>query len=74
MIFPVYIDKGLTHIGTKSVLLECEITGEGGDPLFATAENTLVAYDYRTRSAVPVSDELRAQFEHYEGKPFKKGE
>jgi acyl-CoA thioester hydrolase len=70
----VIVSIGVTRIGTKSVLLECEITGEGGDPLFATAENTLVAYDYRTKSAVPVTDELRAQFERYEGKSFKKGE
>ena len=70
----VVVAIGVTHIGNKSLLLECEITGEGGNPLFAIAENTLVAYDYRTKSAVPVSDEMRTQFERYEGKPFKKGE
>lgn len=70
----VVVSIGVTRIGTKSILLECEVTGEGGEPLFAIGENTLVAYDYRTKSAVAVSDEMRAQFERYEGKPFKKGE
>lgn len=70
----VVVSIGVTRIGTKSMLLECEVTGEGGSPLFAIGENTLVAYDYHTKSAVPVSDEMRAQFELYEGKPFKKGE
>ena len=70
----VIVSIGVTQIGNKSLLLECEITGEGGEPVYATAENTMVAYDYHTKSAIPVSDELREIFGKYEGKSFKKGE
>jgi len=40
--------------------------------LHAEIETIMVAYDYRTKKAVPVSDELRAVFEKYEGKNFPK--
>jgi acyl-CoA thioester hydrolase len=69
----VVVSIGATKIGNKSLTLECEITGENGRPVFATAENIMVAYDYRTKSAIPVSDELRLRFGVYEGKTFPKG-
>jgi len=68
----VVVGMGVTHIGTKSLLLECEITNADGSVVFATAENTMVAYDYRTKKAIPVSDELREIFGNFEGKSFKK--
>jgi acyl-CoA thioesterase FadM len=68
----VVVSLGVTRIGNKSLLLECEIASEDGSEVYATAENTMVAYDYRTKTTVPVSDELREIFGKYEGKSFKK--
>ena len=68
----VDIAMGVTKIGNKSLVMETYICGEGGSPLHAVLDVTMVAYDYRTKTAVPVSDELRAIFEKYEGKPFPK--
>jgi acyl-CoA thioester hydrolase len=68
----VTVSMGVTRIGNKSLLLECEISNADGTEVYATAENTMVAYDYRTKSAIPVSDELREIFGKYEGKSFKK--
>jgi acyl-CoA thioester hydrolase len=68
----VVVSMGVTRIGNKSLLLECELASEDGAVVYATAENTMVAYDYRTKTAVPVSDELREIFEKFEGKSFRK--
>ncbi len=68
----VVVSMGVTRIGNKSLLLECEIASEDGLVVYATAENTLVAYDYRTKTAVPVSEELREIFGKFEGKSFRK--
>ncbi len=68
----VVVSLGVTRIGNKSLLLECEIASADGATVYATAENTMVAYDYRSKTAVPVSDELRAVFSKYEGRPFPK--
>ena len=68
----VVVSVGVTRIGNKSLLLECEIASADGATVYATAENTLVAYDYHTKSSIPVSDELREIFGKYEGKSFKK--
>jgi acyl-CoA thioester hydrolase len=70
----VVVSLGVTRIGNKSLLLECEIASDDGSVVYATAENTMVAYDYRTKTAVPVSDELREVFGKFEGKSFKKEE
>jgi acyl-CoA thioester hydrolase len=68
----VVVSMGVTRIGNKSLLLECEIASPDGNTVYATAENTMVAYDYHTKSAIHVSDELRKIFGKYEGKSFKK--
>ena len=68
----VVVSMGVTRIGNKSLLLECEIANQDGSIVFATAENTMVAYDYHSKSAIPVSEELREIFGKYEGKSFKK--
>jgi len=68
----VVVSMGVTRIGNKSLLLECQIASPDGNTVYATAENTMVAYDYHTNSAIPVSDELREIFGKYEGKSFKK--
>lgn len=70
----VVVAMGVTRIGNKSLLLECEITNEDGSVVYATVENTMVAYDYRAKTTVSVSDELREVFGKYEGKSFKKEE
>lgn len=64
----VVISLGVTRISYKTVTFEYEITGEGGSPLYATAETIMVAYDYNSKQSVPVSDELREMFSEREGK------
>lgn len=64
----VVVAIAVTRISGRTVTFEYEITGEGGTPLYATAESIMVAYDYQTKKSVPVSDELRRQFSEREGR------
>lgn len=64
----VLITLGTTKIGTKSAIMEYEVWSADETRLFATAETVMVAYDYATKSSVPVSDELRRIISEYEGK------
>ena len=64
----VVVSMGATRISYKTVTFEYEITGEGGSPLYATAETIMVAYDYNTKQSVPVSEDLRKKFSEREGK------
>lgn len=66
----VVVSMGVTRISNRTVILGSEITGEGGMPLFATAETIMVAYDYHTKKSVPVSDDLRRRFSEREGREF----
>lgn len=68
----VVVSSGVTEIGNKSLKMSSLITSEDGSVVHAEIETIMVAYDYRTKKAVPVSDELRALFEQYEGKKFPK--
>lgn len=70
----VIVSTGIVSIGNKSLVMGSLITSEKGDVVHAEIETVMVAYDYRTKKAVPVSDELRAKFESYEGKSFTKPE
>jgi len=66
----VLVSMGITRIGTKSVVMEYEVTSGDGSRVFAAAETIMVAYDYHLKSSVPVSAELRKTISDYEGKPF----
>ena len=68
----VLVWMGVTSIGNKSLVISSMITSEDGSVIHAKLETTMVAYDYRTKAAIPVSDELRGKFETYEGKTFPK--
>ena len=68
----VVVSSGVIEIGNKSLKMGSLITSEDGSVLHAEIETIMVAYDYRTKKAVPVSDDLRAVFEKYEGKKFPK--
>lgn len=70
----VIVSTGIASIGNKSLVMGSLITSEDGKVVHAEIETVMVAYDYRTKKAVPVSDELRACFETYEGKTFPKAE
>jgi acyl-CoA thioester hydrolase len=70
----VIVSIGVTSIGNKSLVMGSLITSEDGKVVHAEMETVMVAYDYRTKKAVPVSDGLRATFEKYEGKTFPKPE
>lgn len=64
----VLVTLGTTRIGTKSAIMEYEVWSADETRLFATAETVMVAYDYATKSSVPVSAELRRTISEYEGK------
>ncbi len=64
----VLVTMGITRIGTKSVIMEYEVLSGDEKTLFATAETVMVAYDYHSKTSVPVSDELRRVISEYEGK------
>lgn len=68
----VIISLGVTAIGTKSITISYELTGEGGAPLYARAETIMVTYDYHHKKSVPVSNELRKCISDFEGKDFLK--
>jgi len=68
----VIVSTGINSIGNKSLVMGTLITSEDGNVIHAAMETVMVAYDYRTKKAVPISDELRTKFEVYEGKTFPK--
>jgi acyl-CoA thioester hydrolase len=70
----VNVSTGIISIGNKSLVMGTLILSEDEKVIHAEMETIMVAYDYRTKKAVPVSDELRSKFEKYEGKPFPKPE
>jgi acyl-CoA thioester hydrolase len=66
----VVVSMGVTKIGTKSVVMEYEVTTPDGSILYATAETVMVAYDYHEKKSIPVSAELRKTIGDFEGKTF----
>lgn len=66
----VIVSMGAVDIGHKTVRFEYEISGENGTPLYASAESIMVAFDYKTKKSVEVSEELRRKFSEREGKEF----
>lgn len=66
----VTIHTGVEKIGNKSLVMGGLITSREGSVVHAETETVLVAYDYRNKKAVPVSEELRKIFAAYEGKEF----
>ena len=70
----VIVSMGVTSIGNKSLVMGDLITSEDGKTIFAEMETIMVAYDYRNRKAVPVSEDIRKKIEEFEGKKFPKPE
>ena len=59
----------VSRIGTKSFDVDHEIVGPDGR-LVARAETTLVTFDYRGDSTMPVPDLWRERIETYEARDF----
>ena len=66
----VVVSMGVTRIGTKSVVMEYEVTTPDGSRLFATAETVMVAYDYHTKKSSRSAPKLRKIIGDYEGRTF----
>jgi len=66
----VNVYTGVDSIGNKSLVIGARILSEDGSVTHAEIETVLVAYDYRSKTTVRVSDELRRVFEAYEEKSF----
>jgi acyl-CoA thioester hydrolase len=63
------VGSRVSRIGTKSFDMEHEIHGPDGR-LVARAETTLVTFDYRGDSTMPVPDLWRDRIETYEARDF----
>lgn len=68
----VLVSTAVKSIGNKSLVMGSLITSEDESVVHAEIETIMVAYNYRNKKAVPVSDELRKVFENYEGKTYPK--
>ena len=64
----VIVCTGVVSMGNKSLVMGSVITSEDGSVVHAEIETIMVAYDYRLKKAIPISDELKKKFEDYEGK------
>ena len=64
----VNVYTGVDSIGNKSLVIGARILSEDGSVTHAELETVLVAYDYRSKKTVPVTDEMRRAFESYEKK------
>lgn len=64
----IIVETGVISIGNKSLLMGAVITSEDGSVVHAEIETGMVAYDYRSKKAVQISDELRKTLESFEGK------
>lgn len=63
------VGSRVSRIGTKSFDMDHEIHGPDGR-LVARAETTLVTFDYRGDSTMPVPDLWRERIETYEARDF----
>ena len=68
----VLVSTGVKSIGNKSLVMGSLITSADESVVHAEIETIMVAYDYRNKKAIPVSDELRKVFENYEDKTYPK--
>ena len=70
----VTIQTRATRIGRTSFTLEHRLTAAlpGDEPrLVAVGESVLVRYDYATQLPTPLSDDLVAALEGFEGRPLR---
>ncbi|HEY3345764.1 MAG TPA: thioesterase family protein [Anaerolineaceae bacterium] len=61
----------VSRMGGKSLRTEYRLEDAETGELFATAETVMVAYDYRLRQSIPISDEWRARIAAHEGIPLR---
>ena len=60
----------VSKIGNKSMVFEYEIASAKSDRLYARAETVMVAYDYHTKSSIPVPAEWRRKISSFEQREF----
>jgi acyl-CoA thioester hydrolase len=71
----VTVETRATHIGRSSFTLEHRLTacGPGGSPrLVATSDSVMVRYDYATGRPSPLSDDIVAALEAFEGRSLRR--
>lgn len=56
----------VSKIGNKSMMFEYEIASVEENRLYARAETVMVAYDYHTKTSIPVPDEWRQKVSAFE--------
>lgn len=62
------VGVGVTEFGTKSFVIEYEITEETSERLVATGKSVLVMYDYKTKKTYPIPDDLKERIKAIERK------
>jgi acyl-CoA thioester hydrolase len=63
----VFVEAGVTRLGTKSLDLEYRLRTDDGR-LLATGRTVLVAYDYHRARSIPIPDEWRRVITAFEDK------
>ncbi len=63
---PVKVGVRTARMGTKSLAVDQCIVAESGEPAYATGTVILVAYDYRSRSTVPIPALWRTKITEYD--------
>jgi len=63
----VKVGVRFARLGTKSMTMEYRIEDSKTGDVFATARTIQVAYDYRTKTAIPIPDNWRKNIIEFEG-------
>lgn len=58
------------HIGEKSLVLEQHIVEKNSVEPVCAARTVMVGFDPKTLSSAPIPDDVRRQFEDFEGRPL----
>ena len=66
---PVQVAMRVTRLGNKSLEIIYCIEDQTGQQVFATAETTMVIYDYRAQQTRPISSAWREKIAAFEGIP-----
>jgi acyl-CoA thioester hydrolase len=61
----------VARLGNKSFVYANQIEGLDGQPVFATAETIMVAYDYRQKASMPIPDHWRETIAAFENIPLR---
>lgn len=65
----VIVGVRIARLGGKSLKIEYRLEDQDSGQALATAENTMVTYDYQALKSIPIPENVRAAVSAYEGIP-----